>query len=155
MKAPEYFFKITSTFFYVGYLPFVPGTFGSIAGLALYFFLKDNNLLYLAAILILGCLGFISCGRAEKIFAKKDPKYVVIDEVTGMLISLACLPYDIKWVIIGFFLFRLLDTLKPFPASKFQKLHGSIGIMGDDIVAGVYANIVLQVVFRLASWSGS
>jgi phosphatidylglycerophosphatase A len=151
MKATDHLFKIIATFFYVGYLPFVPGTFGSIAGLALYFFIKGNGFLYLAAVLIIGVLGFISCGRAEKIFAKKDPQYAVIDEVTGMLISLAFLPYDIKWVVSGFFLFRLLDTLKPFPASKFQKMHGSVGIMGDDIVAGIYANIVLQVVSRLLS----
>ncbi len=146
---PDYFIKVAATFFYVGYLPLVPGTFGSIAGLILYFFLKGNSLLYLAAVLLIGFLGFVCSGRAEKIFATQDPKYVVIDEVTGMLISLAFLPYDIKWVVIGFFLFRLLDTLKPFPASRFQRMHGSLGIMGDDIVAGIYCNIVLQIVFWL------
>jgi phosphatidylglycerophosphatase A len=155
MKIADRLSKLVATFFYVGYLPFVPGTFGSIAGLALYFFLKGNNFLYLSAVLVIMLIGFVTCGRAEKIIGKKDPKYVVIDEVAGMLISLMFLPYELKWVISGFFVFRLLDTLKPFPANRFQKLHGSIGIMGDDIVAGLYCNIVLQIALRLVSCKGS
>lgn len=151
MKPSDFLTRITATFFYVGYLPFVPGTFGSIAGLALYFFLKGNNVLYLSVLLLVIFLGFISCGRAEKTFGIKDPKYAVIDEVAGMLISLMFVPYDIKWVVIGFLVFRLIDTLKPFPANRFQRMHGSLGIMGDDIVAGIYSNIVLQVVLRLTS----
>jgi phosphatidylglycerophosphatase A len=151
MKASGILIKTAATFFGVGYLPFIPGTFGSLAGLALYFCIKGNNPLYLLVLLIVCLAGFVSCGRAEKAFGKKDPKYAVIDEVAGMLISLIFVPYDLRWIIIGFLVFRLLDTLKPFPANRFQNMHGSLGIMGDDIVAGVYCNIVLQVVWRLAA----
>lgn len=85
---------------------------------------------------------------------KKDPRQAVIDEVAGMLLCFAFLPYDIRLVVAGFFVFRLLDTLKPFPASRFDKMSGSIGIMGDDIIAAIYTNIVLQVLLRLLSISG-
>jgi phosphatidylglycerophosphatase A len=155
MRLPAILTKATATFFGVGYLPFIPGTFGSLAGLGLYFCVKDNSLLYLFTILLVCLAGFASCGRAEELFGKKDPKYAVIDEVAGMLISLFLVPYAVRWVVIGFFVFRLLDTLKPFPASRFQNMRGSLGIMGDDIVAGLYCNIVLQLVLRFASCSFS
>lgn len=79
----------------------------------------------------------------------------MIDEVSGMLLSLIFLPYDIKLVIIAFILFRILDTLKPYPLGRLQNLAGSIGIMSDDIVAGLYTNIILQVVLRLVSFKAS
>ena len=66
-----------------------------------------------------------------------------------MVLSLIFVPFDGKLIIIGFFLFRLLDTLKPYPAGKIQNLAGSVGVMGDDIVAGVYTNLILQVVSRV------
>ncbi|MFA5411126.1 MAG: phosphatidylglycerophosphatase A [Candidatus Omnitrophota bacterium] len=143
--------KIISTFFYVGYLPLIPGTFGSIAGLFLFYLLHHNAFIYAASLLALMLLGFLTCGEAEQIFQKKDARYIVIDEVIGMLLSLLFIPYDIKLVVIAFFLFRLLDTLKPYPAGKLQGLRGSIGIISDDIIAGLYTNIILQAVLRLAS----
>jgi len=141
-----------SSFFYVGFLPLIPGTFGSLAGLALFYLIKDNTPVYLLFTLILIILGFLVTGEAEKILNKKDARPIVIDEVSGMLLSLLFLPYDIKLVIIGFFLFRLLDTLKPYPAGPIQRLKGGIGVMSDDIVVGIYTNIILQVVFRFASF---
>lgn len=147
----EKFTKLIVTFFYLGYLPLIPGTFGSLAGLFLYYLLKGNLFFYLGVTGIILFFGFLLCGRAEEYFRKKDPRYIVIDEVAGMLISLLFLPVDIKIAAIAFFLFRLLDTLKPYPASIFQKAKGSIGIMGDDIVCALYTNLILQVVFRLAS----
>ncbi len=145
----NFFITIVSTFFYTGYLPFIPGTFGSLAGFCVFFFVKNNIFIYLAAILIFTVLGFIFCGLAEKLFNKRDPKYVVIDEVVGILLTFLLLPYyDLRIYVIGFFLFRLLDTLKPDPAGWLQRLDGSKGIMGDDIVAGLYANAILQVVAR-------
>ncbi len=146
----DFITKIVSTFFYTGYLPFIPGTFGSLAGLGVFFFVKNNIFIYLAAILIFAVLGFIFCAPAEKLFNKRDPKYVVIDEVVGILLTFLFLPYyDLKIYVIGFLLFRLLDTLKPNPAGWLQRLDGSKGIMGDDIVAALYANAILQVVTRL------
>lgn len=143
------FIKLISTFFGTGYLPFIPGTFGSAAGMALYFIIRHNSLLYACVLLVITILGFWTAGKAAKIFNQKDPRCVVIDEAAGMLISLMFIPYDLKWVITGFLVFRLMDTLKPFPAARIERLHGSLGIMGDDIIAGIYTNIVLQIVLRL------
>ncbi|MDP2938282.1 MAG: phosphatidylglycerophosphatase A, partial [Candidatus Omnitrophota bacterium] len=92
---------------------------------------------------------------AEKIFNKKDAGCIVIDEVAGMLLALIFIPYDIKLVIMAFILFRILDALKPFPLDRLQNLTGSIGIMSDDIVAGFYTNIILQIVFRLVAFKTS
>jgi len=152
MNLNKIIIKALSTFFYIGYLPFIPGTFGSIAGVFLFWFLKDNIQLYMLSVVFLIILGFSIAGRAERLFNIKDASCIVIDEVSGMLLGLIFIPYDIKLIIIGFFLFRLLDTLKPYPAGALEELKGSIGIMGDDIVAGLYTNIILQVVLRLASF---
>ena len=155
MRINTFLVKLSSTFFGVGYLPFVPGTFGSLAGLFLYYFTGGNRSLQLMLIGSLLLLGFLVSGSAERCFNKRDPKYVVIDEVTGMLISLAFIPFNLTLAVTGFFLFRLLDTLKPYPASVLDKAKGSLGIMGDDIVAGLYANIVLQLALRFASFKVS
>ena len=147
--------KTLSTFFYVGYLPFIPGTFGSIAGAFLFYFAKDNSFIQISLTLTLIILGFLISGRAEKLFNKKDARRIVIDEVSGMLLALIFIPYDIKLVILAFILFRILDTLKPYPAARLENLPGSTGIMGDDIVAGLYANVILQVALRLISFRAS
>jgi phosphatidylglycerophosphatase A len=143
--------KTISTFFYSGYFPLIPGTAGSLAGLALYFLLKDDPLAYIFVLSVLLILGFLVSGQAEKVFGRKDPPCVVIDEVCGMLLSLLFLPYDIKLVIIAFLIFRILDTLKPYPIGSFEKLKGGFGVMSDDIIAGLYANLILQVVVSFAS----
>ena len=146
---------IITTFFYSGYLPFIPGTFGSLAGIIMYFSVKDNAFIYASVTLILLMAGLAFSSEAEKIFQKKDSRFIVIDEVVGILISLSFLPYSPKLVFLAFFLFRLLDTLKPYPAYRIQQLHGSIGIMGDDLVAAIYTNIILQSVLRLLSFTTS
>ena len=153
MKLSNFIVKTLSTFFYIGYLPLIPGTFASIAGVFLFYFLKDNLLIYIFSILFLLLIGILVGERAEEVFQRKDCPFIVIDEVLGMLLSLIFIPYDIKLVIIAFVIFRILDTLKPYPASMLQNLKGGIGIMGDDIVAGLYTNIILQLALRLAVFS--
>jgi len=151
MKIRQKAVKLTSTFFYIGCLPLIPGTFGSIAGIGLFYLVKDNPLAYCLLVVFLLAAGFWSGAQAEVIFNKKDPKYVVIDEVCGMLLSLAFLPcYNFKIVISAFFLFRFFDTLKIYPACRLQEIKGSMGIMIDDLVAALYTNIILQVVLRFA-----
>lgn len=147
--------KTLSTFFYVGYLPFIPGTFASIAGILLIYLLKDSGFLYILFTAVLIILGFLISGKAEKIFNQKDAKFIVIDEVSGMLLGLLFIPYDIKLIVMGFILFRILDAFKAYPSDRLQRLAGSIGIMSDDIVAGLYTNIILQVVSRLVSLRAS
>jgi phosphatidylglycerophosphatase A len=151
----KFFSVIISSSLYVGFIPFIPGTFGSLAGLVIYYAVRSSFVLYLGVILLVTVLGFLTSGTAEKALGKKDARYIVIDEVSGMLISLFMVPFDLKFVIIGFFLFRLLDTLKPYPAWSLQKLKGSAGVMSDDIVAAIYTNLILQAVVRLAILTGS
>jgi len=151
MGMRKFALKTLSTFFYIGYLPFIPGTFASIVGIFLFYLIKGNNFTYILFTLALMILGFLVAGRAEEIFNKKDARYIVIDEIVGMLLSLIFIPYDIKLVIIAFIIFRILDALKPYPAGSLENLKGSLGVMGDDIIAGLYTNIILQIVLRLAS----
>jgi len=143
-------YHLISTFFYIGYLPLIPGTFGSLAGLAIILALNGVVVYQLIVIFVVLYLGFLSSGKTEEILNKKDPGCIVIDEVAGMMITFLFIPIEIKTIVIGFLLFRLLDTVKPFPAYGLQRIHGSLGIMGDDIVAGLYSNIVLQIVLRLS-----
>ena len=147
--------RLLATFFYVGYLPLIPGTFGSLAGVLIFYLIEGNPLTYFLVTVILIVLGFVSVGQAEGLMQTKDPRYIVIDEVCGMLLSFLFIPYDIKLVMIGFLLFRTLDTLKPYPAGSFERIRGSVGIMSDDIIAGLYTNIILQVVVRFISFKTS
>jgi len=141
--------KIIATFFYVGYLPFMPGTFGSAAALLLFLFFNPAPIAQYAFLAGFMVLGFYFSGKAEKLFNRKDPKYVVIDEVAGMFLTFLFVPLDFKLLLIGFLLFRVLDTIKPYPAGRLQNLPGSAGIMLDDVVAGLYANIILQFLSRV------
>ena len=147
--------KILSTFFYVGYLPLIPGTFGSLAGIAVFYLVRVNPITLVSLTVILIGIGFFVSGKTEQVMQKKDPSCVVIDEVCGMLLSLLFIPYDIRLVIAAFFLFRILDTLKPFPIGRLERLEGGLGIMCDDLAAGIYTNIVLQVVLRFTSFKTS
>ena len=142
--------KAISTFFFIGYLPLIPGTFGSVAGVGIfYLFGGGNQPAYFLFVFCVMILGLLTSGKAEKLLNRKDPGCIVIDEIMGMLIALSFLPADPKIVILAFLVFRILDMLKPFPAERLQNLHGAIGVMGDDLIAGVYANIVLQVILKL------
>jgi len=140
--------RIVATFFYTGYLPLIPGTFGTAAGLGVFLLLRPGWGAQLLLLAVFTALGFIFSGKAEKLFSVKDPKYVVIDEVAGIFLTFLFVPWDLRVILIGFILFRVLDTVKPYPADKLQDLPGSAGIMLDDLVAAAYANIILQIVTR-------
>ncbi|RJP29778.1 MAG: phosphatidylglycerophosphatase A [Candidatus Omnitrophota bacterium] len=142
--------KLLSTFFYTGCFPLAPGTFASLVALFIYLSIRNNAAVQIGIILLLLVLGFFVCSRAEEVFNKKDPPYIVIDEVAGMFLSLLFIGYSFKLVFIGFFLFRLFDTLKVFPAARIERVGGAIGIMGDDIIAGLYANALLHLLLRVA-----
>jgi len=140
--------KLISSFFYLGHSPFMPGTAGSLGGLLLYSLVKDNDILYGYTILFIFVLGVIFAGDAERVYKQKDAKMIVIDEACGMLLSLYFVPFSMFAVILGFFLFRIFDILKPPPAKRMEKLVGSMGVMLDDIVAALYTNLILQIIFR-------
>ncbi|MFA5096557.1 MAG: phosphatidylglycerophosphatase A [Candidatus Omnitrophota bacterium] len=150
----EFIIKITGTFFFIGCSPLIPGTVTSAAAIIPVILLKNNQTWYIAATLLVTALGFIVSGPAEKIFRKKDDRRIVIDEVAGMFLTFLFIPADkiTLWPLFwGFMLFRAFDALKVYPANKLQRLPGSLGVMADDILAGVYANIILQVFLRFAS----
>jgi phosphatidylglycerophosphatase A len=131
--------------FGVGYLPLIPGTFGSMVGVAIFLLLVYWPL-QLAFILVIVVLGIWAASRTERLLGRKDPGKVVVDEVAGQMISLMPVAFLangpwIVWVIVSFNLFRLFDIFKPYPARRFEALHGGFGIMMDDLVAGVYGAI--------------
>jgi len=137
---------------YLGYVPIAPGTFGSAAGLVLFWAVRSTGsagveLAVMAAVLAVGVWGGTA---AERHFRGVDPGPVVIDEVFGMLVTLAFLPVNMTGAIVGFFVFRLLDIVKPFPARRFEALHGGVGIMADDGMAAIYANLLMRGFIAIA-----
>ena len=143
--------KFITSFFYLGHSPFMPGTMGSLGGLFIYFLVRNNEILYGFTILFLFLLGVLFSGEAERIYKRKDAQMIVIDEACGMLLALFFVPFSMFSVILGFFLFRIFDILKPQPAKRLEKLAGSLGIMFDDIVAAIYTNVILQIIFRIVA----
>lgn len=140
-----------ATGFYVGNIRKAPGTWGSLSAFVPWFFLKDLPLTaYLAATAVLFVVGFFVAGSAEKMLDTPDAGAIVIDEIVGMLITLTLAPaHPVAW-LLGFGLFRLFDITKPFPVSWFDtRIHGGLGIMLDDVIAGLYALISLQLLWQL------
>jgi phosphatidylglycerophosphatase A len=133
-----------STVLGVGYVGFAPGTFGSAAGLLLWWLLPASTGIQLAVIVALFAAGAWSGTVAERHFGKTDPGPVVLDEVIGMLITLLLNPVGWGGALAGFLLFRAADIVKPFPANRLEALHGGLGVMADDAMAGVYANLALR-----------
>lgn len=128
-----------------GYSPFAPGTVGSLFALIIFVVLPFGNIHWLAI-----CILFFFIGVwAAKIVEEKhgnDPGIIVIDEFVGQWISLLFLPRTIMVYLAAFLLFRIFDILKPFPANDSQKLTHGWGVMIDDVIAGIYTNLVLQIV---------
>ncbi len=129
-----------------GYLPKAPGTWGSLVGILLWLALGRLRLAaYLAVVLALLVMGVIAAGAAEKIVDRPDPGLVVIDEIVGQLIVLTGAPPQLPVIIAAFVLFRFFDILKPYPAGWLDRhIHGGLGIMLDDAMAGLYGLLALQ-----------
>ena len=137
---------IIGTVFYVGKLPIAPGTWGSLAALISWFIIKPkiSDPLFL---LITGGIFFIGIASSEIIInntGKKDPKEIVIDEWVGMWISLYLVQHDIIWGIVTFLFFRLFDIFKPGPIYAMDQMEGGIGVMMDDVVAGIITCLLMQ-----------
>jgi phosphatidylglycerophosphatase A len=137
----------------VGYSPIAPGTAGSAAGLlfyALFRWLGVSPLTEAVLILAIFVVGAWSGTLAEQHFGTTDPGAGVIDEVAGMLVTLYLLPVSWTLAIVGFFVFRVLDVLKPFPARRLEALHGGWGMMADDVMVAIYGNLILRVAILAA-----
>ena len=140
---------------YCGYFPIAPGTVGSAAGLIVYLLVwwTRSPVVEVALIVSVFAIGTWAATQAERYFGTVDPGSVVIDEVLGMLVTLAFIPVGLTGAVAGFVLFRVFDAIKPFPANRLEKLHGGLGIMADDAAAGVYANICLRILnWLLPAW---
>jgi len=135
-----------STFGYCGYAPVAPGTVGSAAGLLVYLLVwwTGSRAVELGLIAGLFGAGVWAGTTAERYFGGIDPGPVVIDEVVGMLITLAFIPVGLTGALAGFVLFRIFDVIKPYPAGRLERLHGGLGVMADDAMAAVYANVSLH-----------
>jgi len=132
----------------IGYVPVAPGTFGSAVGLLLWMALGASSgssaTVQGAVIVALFVVGSIAGNAAEHHFGRTDPRQVIIDEVMGMLITLFLNPVHWKGALAGFLLFRATDVLKPYPANRLERLPGGVGVMADDAMAAVYANLILR-----------
>jgi len=152
MKFREKTAVFLATGFYVGNIPFAPGTFGSLIGLPLCFLLSGIPLsaAIIATVLIIALAVWIA-ETAERTFARKDPGCIVIDEIAGMVVTLIGLPFNLTTAVVGFILFRILDILKPFPIRVLdRRLSGGLGIVADDVVAGIFANISLRILLNIS-----
>ena len=135
----------------VGYVPFAPGTFGSAVGVLVWFLLGPSAIVQGIAIATVLGAGVWSAGVCERHCSRTDPGHVIIDEVVGMLITLFLIPVGWAGAFVAFLLFRLADVVKPYPANRFESLHGGLGVMADDCMAGVYANLALRVMLALGN----
>jgi len=143
---------IIATALGAGYAPQAPGTFGSAVGLVLWFVLPSVLWVQAVAIALVCVAGVWSGTVAEQHFNRRDPGQVVVDEVAGMMVTLLLNPVSgIGWLVAAFLLFRAVDIVKPFPVNVLERLPGGAGIMADDVMAGVYANLAL----RVAVWAVS
>lgn len=168
-------FSIAVSTFGVGYLPIAPGTWGSAVAIGIFLLIRWASLhatqcagecygwrkevaeawredISLVLLLLFILLGIWAAGRAVKLFGDKDPSRVVVDEVMGQFIVFLFVPLEISlWLVAaGFFLFRLFDIWKPYPIDSLQSLPGGIGVCADDILAGIYAGICLNLIYAIS-----
>ncbi len=137
----NFFWIFLSSGALIGFLPFCPGTFGALEGALFFWFFKTYPLSYQFLIIILFfIIGIISAHLTSNILNDKDPDFVIIDEIVGMWISLLGKKILIE-IILAFILFRLIDIKKPFPIKKMENIPGGLGIMMDDVIAGILTNI--------------
>ncbi len=136
--------RFFATFCYIGFIPFAPGTWASLAALIIWQLWVPVSV-PVQLILIAGALiiGQITSEKTSRDMGRKDPGEIVIDEVAGMWLALFLLPKTIWFLAAAFCLFRILDIFKPLVIGKVQSLHGGLGIMLDDILAGIFARIIL------------
>jgi phosphatidylglycerophosphatase A len=138
---------LLSTVAYIGYAPVAPGTVGSLPGLAIALALHAGGhwRLELALIVILFFAGAWAATRAERHFGHIDPGPIVIDEVVGMMITMAFIPLGWLGALVAFVTFRACDVIKPFPASRLERLPGGWGVMSDDVMAGLWAYAIVRL----------
>lgn len=137
--------KYIATLGFAGYIPVAPGTFGSAAGFVLLLLLNPDDIILLFCTLFIFIVGTYTAHQAEKLLGK-DSGHIVIDELCGYFVSVLFIPKSISYLLAAFFLFRLFDILKPPPVNLAERaVSGGVGVMLDDVLAGVYTNMCLQL----------
>lgn len=143
------FIKFYATGAYSGLFPIAPGTVGTLFAVLLFYFMPSNIYLYILITLIVIVTGTWASTLAERdIFKTKDSSEIVIDEIAGYFVTMLFFNASDGWltILIGFVLFRIFDIAKPYPINKLQKLKGGVGIMADDLLAGLISNILLHII---------
>ena len=151
----KFIYKLTATALGSGYSPFAPGTAGAIVGCLALWLLEKYNListtttpfLFISLIIVTTLMGIIATDKLEEEWGK-DPSKVVLDEVIGMWITMMFVPLTFLNVLIGFILFRFFDIAKPLGIRKLESLKGGVGVMADDILAGIFSLICVQALFK-------
>ena len=136
-----------------GYSPFAPGTAGSAVGIVVYLLTRHWSLGLQGVLLgVITLVGIWAADVAERHFGREDPGQVVIDEVAGQLVTLFATGVGVPGAALGFLVFRALDVVKPFPANRFEAFPGGLGIMADDLMAGVYGLIIIRIAVAFIPW---
>lgn len=137
--------KVIATVAYAGYAPVAPGTVGSAVAAVVYWALPElHPITGVPVCLFLLVVGVWASSRAEHVYGR-DASRIVIDEFTGFFIAVLLLPKTLAIIILGFFIFRFFDIFKPFPIRHAEKIKGGVGVMGDDVLAGICTNILLRL----------
>lgn len=133
---------------YLGHVPIAPGTFGSLPGLLICLGMSAISLGYaILFAIVFAVVAIVIAKQAQKMIGGKDPSSIVIDEMTGMIVTLLGIPLTPFSLVLGFLVFRAFDILKPFPIRYLdQKIPGGAGIVLDDVMAGVYGNLLIRIV---------
>ena len=135
-----------------GRFPVAPGTAGTLVGVILYWWMKGLSPIgYGVLLLLIILIGTWAADRAEVLLGGKDHSSIVIDEIAGYLVAMFLAPVGLWYAAAGFFLFRFFDILKPFPLRRFEEIPGGVGVMLDDLGAGIYTNLMLQAAVLLFS----
>lgn len=140
----EMWIRLVTTFFFTGDFPVAPGTVASFVGLLLAVALMPFPIVYVLVFFVVTILGLTHSGAMEKILSRKDPGCIVIDEVAGIMLSLFLLPPTVPVLWTAFFLFRAFDMFKIWPANRFESIGGGLGVMTDDLAAGLYTNLTMH-----------
>ena len=144
---------ITATGFGSGYSPVAPGSVGTLVGIPVFLLLSYLSPLFqVLRIIALGIIAVYTAGIAATAFSREDPREVVIDEIVGFQVALFLITPSFLHILAGYLLFRFFDIVKLFPANRCEKFPGGYGIVLDDIMAGIYSNIVLWLLIEFAGF---
>jgi len=148
------FILLLATGFGAGFSPVVPGTMGTLVALPLYYVVSSiSSPLYELTLVAFFFFSSWISNQAESYWGEKDDRRIVIDEIMGFLVTMLWIPKSPFSIVAGFILFRFFDILKPFPIRRLEQVKSGYGVVLDDVLAGIYSNIILHIILRFWSWS--